>query len=94
MSMGKALLLTPGFRFHPTDVELILFHLKRKVLGKKFSFEAIAELDIYKHAPWDLPGMQEYLYLLFSTMKCMNFEFDLNHDGVFNNLVGLFSLFR
>ncbi|EOY26524.1 NAC domain containing protein 82, putative [Theobroma cacao] len=47
--------LAPGFRFHPTDVELLQYYLRRKVLGKKFSFEAIAEVDIYKYAPWDLP---------------------------------------
>ncbi|OMO57145.1 No apical meristem (NAM) protein [Corchorus capsularis] len=54
--MGKYS-LPLGFRFHPTDVELVKYYLKRKILGKKFIFEAIAELDIYKHAPWDLPDM-------------------------------------
>lgn len=54
--MGKTLLLTPGFRFHPTDVELVKFYLKRKVLGKTFSVEAVTELDIYKYDPCDLPG--------------------------------------
>ncbi|GKV21661.1 hypothetical protein SLEP1_g31618 [Rubroshorea leprosula] len=52
--MGK-MSLPPGFRFYPTDVELIKYYLKRKVMGKKICFESIAELDIYKHAPWDLP---------------------------------------
>ncbi|KAI3835013.1 hypothetical protein MKX03_007306 [Papaver bracteatum] len=47
--------LPPGFRFHPTDVELLLYYLRRKVSGKALSFEVIAELDIYKFAPWDLP---------------------------------------
>ncbi|KAK0604046.1 hypothetical protein LWI29_011511 [Acer saccharum] len=47
--------LPPGFRFHPTDVELVKYYLKRKVMGKKLCFEAIAEVDIYKYAPWDLP---------------------------------------
>lgn len=46
--------LPPGFRFHPTDVELVKFYLTRKVLGKSFPVEAIAEVDIYKAAPWDL----------------------------------------
>ncbi|OMO77028.1 No apical meristem (NAM) protein [Corchorus olitorius] len=46
-----------GTRFHPTDVELLKLFLKRKVQGKKISFEAIADLDVYKHAPWDLPHM-------------------------------------
>ncbi|CAL0327581.1 unnamed protein product [Lupinus luteus] len=48
--------LVPGFRFHPTDVELVKYFLKRKVLGKKFPFDVIAEVEIYKYAPWDLPG--------------------------------------
>lgn len=48
--------LIPGFRFHPTGVELIKYFLKRKVMGKKFHADVIAELDIYKYAPWDLPG--------------------------------------
>lgn len=46
--------LPPGFRFHPTDVELIMYYLKKKLLGKKLSFE-ISELNIYKFSPWDLP---------------------------------------
>ncbi|XP_027078451.1 NAC domain-containing protein 82-like [Coffea arabica] len=47
--------LPPGFRFHPTDVELVMYYLKRKVMGKKIPFEAISELNIYKFSPWDLP---------------------------------------
>ncbi|KAG8383815.1 hypothetical protein BUALT_Bualt04G0053100 [Buddleja alternifolia] len=46
--------LSPGFRFHPTDVELVMYYLKRKVKGKKLHFEAIAEVNIYKFSPWDL----------------------------------------
>ncbi|XP_028798327.1 NAC domain-containing protein 82 isoform X2 [Neltuma alba] len=47
--------LIPGFRFHPTDVELLRYFLWRKVMGKKFHYDVIAEVDIYKYAPWDLP---------------------------------------
>ncbi|XVF16962.1 hypothetical protein REPUB_Repub10bG0076100 [Reevesia pubescens] len=54
--MGKNSML-PGFRFHPTDLELLKYYLKRKILGKNLSFKAIAEVDIYKHAPWDLRDM-------------------------------------
>ncbi|CAH8392253.1 unnamed protein product [Eruca vesicaria subsp. sativa] len=52
--MGKTQ-LAPGFRFHPTDVELVRYYLKRKVLGKKLLVDAICELDIYKFEPSDLP---------------------------------------
>ncbi|KAH7852293.1 hypothetical protein Vadar_022870 [Vaccinium darrowii] len=47
--------LPPGFRFHPTDVELVMYHLKRKVTGKNFPFEVISELNICNYSPWDLP---------------------------------------
>ncbi|XP_051135597.1 transcription factor JUNGBRUNNEN 1-like [Andrographis paniculata] len=45
----------PGFRFHPTEEELVGFYLKRKVEKKNFSVELIKQADIYKHDPWDLP---------------------------------------
>ncbi|KAD4384830.1 hypothetical protein E3N88_24998 [Mikania micrantha] len=47
--------LFPGFRFHPTDVELVMFYLKRKLLGKKITVKAVAEVNIYDFSPWDLP---------------------------------------
>ncbi|XP_062179697.1 NAC domain-containing protein 2-like [Phragmites australis] len=47
--------LPPGFRFHPTDVELVSYYLKRKIMGKKLLVEAISEVELYKFAPWDLP---------------------------------------
>ncbi|KAI3754030.1 hypothetical protein L2E82_26122 [Cichorium intybus] len=45
----------PGFRFHPTDEELVGFYLRRKVEKKPISLELITEIDIYKYDPWDLP---------------------------------------
>lgn len=46
----------PGFRFHPTDEELVGFYLRRKVEKKPLSIEIIKEIDIYKYDPWDLPS--------------------------------------
>ncbi|KAL4621591.1 hypothetical protein ACB092_06G239900 [Castanea dentata] len=48
--------LAPGFRFHPTDEELVRYYLKRKVLNKPFKFDPISVVDIYKSEPWDLPS--------------------------------------
>nr|ALC79070.1 NAC transcription factors 93 [Manihot esculenta] len=45
----------PGFRFHPTDEELVGFYLRRKVDKKPLSIELIKQVDIYKCDPWDLP---------------------------------------
>ncbi|CAG7891476.1 unnamed protein product [Brassica rapa] len=48
-------LFTPGFRFRPTDEELISYYLKMKVQGKPMFLDAIGEVDVYKHDPSDLP---------------------------------------
>ncbi|KAI4323185.1 hypothetical protein L6164_022812 [Bauhinia variegata] len=45
----------PGFRFHPTDEELVSFYLRRKLDKKPISIELIKQIDIYKYDPWDLP---------------------------------------
>ncbi|KAL8461945.1 hypothetical protein ACS0TY_033144 [Phlomoides rotata] len=45
----------PGFRFHPTDEELVGFYLRRKVEKRPISIELIKQADIYKYDPWDLP---------------------------------------
>ncbi|TVU48475.1 hypothetical protein EJB05_08113 [Eragrostis curvula] len=47
----------PGFRFHPTEEELLDFYLSHVVHGKKLPFDIIGTLNIYRHDPWDLPGM-------------------------------------
>ena len=52
------ILLSPGFRFHPTDDELVNYYLRRKVLllpDDAHSF--IPEVDLYKFEPWELPRM-------------------------------------
>lgn len=54
--MGKSL-KCPGFRFKPTDVELAMYYLKKKLLGKKLHPEVIAEINIFDFSPWDLPGI-------------------------------------
>ncbi|GAA0159236.1 hypothetical protein LIER_38824 [Lithospermum erythrorhizon] len=52
----SAVTLPPGFRFHPTDEELVTYYLKRKINGQKIDLEIIPEVDLYKCEPWDLPG--------------------------------------
>ncbi|XP_011010602.1 PREDICTED: protein FEZ-like isoform X1 [Populus euphratica] len=47
--------MLPGFRFHPTDEELVGFYLKRKIQQRSLPIELIKQVDIYKYDPWDLP---------------------------------------
>uniref|UniRef100_A0A5B6ZMP5 NAC domain-containing protein n=1 Tax=Davidia involucrata TaxID=16924 RepID=A0A5B6ZMP5_DAVIN len=56
LSMEDELMeLPPGFRFHPTDEELITHYLSQKVLDSCFCARAIGEVDLNKVEPWDLP---------------------------------------
>ncbi|KAH0449719.1 hypothetical protein IEQ34_020411 [Dendrobium chrysotoxum] len=48
--------LPPGFRFHPSDEELVTYYLTRKVSGFEFVSKAISDVDLNKCEPWDLPG--------------------------------------
>jgi hypothetical protein len=47
----------PGFRFHPTDEELVDYYLRKKVLSKKIDLDVIKDVDLYKIEPWDLQGI-------------------------------------
>jgi hypothetical protein len=62
-SEDQVLDLPPGFRFHPTDAEIIVFYLTEKVKNSKFSATAIGEADLNKCEPWDLPS--KFFFLPF-----------------------------
>ncbi|KAI3724146.1 hypothetical protein L2E82_35914 [Cichorium intybus] len=46
--------LPPGFRFHPTDEELVNYYLKRKIHGQEIELDINPEVDLYKCEPWEL----------------------------------------
>ncbi|KAK6943782.1 NAC domain, partial [Dillenia turbinata] len=52
---NSSIQLPPGFRFHPSDEELIVHYLRNKVLSAPIPASVIAELDLYKYNPWELP---------------------------------------
>ncbi|XP_038883494.1 NAC domain-containing protein 90-like [Benincasa hispida] len=52
--------LPPGFRFYPTEEELVSFYLYHKLEGGREAFNGVVDqiipvLDIYHFNPWDLP---------------------------------------
>ncbi|KAI3709892.1 hypothetical protein L2E82_39660 [Cichorium intybus] len=68
----------PGFRFKPTDDELVMYFLKKKLLGIKLDPEVIAEVNINDFSPWDLQaksilsGDQEWYFFCPVSKKYTN----------------------
>ncbi|CAA3014390.1 NAC domain-containing protein 43-like isoform X2 [Olea europaea var. sylvestris] len=44
----------PGFRFHPTEEELLLYYLRKKVDLQKIDLDVIQDVDLNKLEPWDI----------------------------------------
>nr|WGV39943.1 cup-shaped cotyledon 3-like transcription factor [Orchis italica]WGV39944.1 cup-shaped cotyledon 3-like transcription factor [Orchis italica] len=47
--------LPPGFRFHPTDEELVTFYLASKIFSGSICGVDIVEVDLNRCEPWELP---------------------------------------
>ncbi|CAN0926858.1 NAC transcription factor 29 [Linum grandiflorum] len=55
MNTSSDIHLPPGFRFYPTDEELIVQYLKNRIGSRPLPASIIAEIDLYKYDPWELP---------------------------------------
>ncbi|KAL0706526.1 hypothetical protein Bca4012_072952 [Brassica carinata] len=49
----------PGFRFHPTEEELLHYYLRKKVHSQKIDLDVIREVDLNKLEPWDIQANAE-----------------------------------
>ncbi|RLM78699.1 NAC domain-containing protein 92-like [Panicum miliaceum] len=53
------LTLPPGFRFYPSDEELVCHYLHSKVANERIAGAggAMVEVDLHTHEPWELPDV-------------------------------------
>lgn len=54
MTIAPVIELPPGFRFHPTDEELVNYYLKRKIHGLHIELDIIPKVHLYRSEPWEL----------------------------------------
>jgi len=55
--------LPPGFRFYPSDEELVLHYLYKKVTNEEVLKGTLMEIDLHTCEPWQLPGIY-HIYTL------------------------------
>ncbi|KAD7479221.1 hypothetical protein E3N88_02357 [Mikania micrantha] len=53
-TMNQSSCVPPGFRFHPTDEELVGYYLRKKIASQKIDLDVIRDIDLYRIEPWDL----------------------------------------
>ncbi|KAK1385234.1 hypothetical protein POM88_022969 [Heracleum sosnowskyi] len=65
--MGEKLNWPPGYRFKPTDEELICYYLKRRILRQKLYCDIIKDRELYgpNCTPWDLFDVHDNSWIVF-----------------------------
>ncbi|KAG9143417.1 hypothetical protein Leryth_017793 [Lithospermum erythrorhizon] len=56
METMESINVPPGFRFHPTEEELVGYYLNRKVNSLQIDLNVIVDIDLYRIEPWDIQG--------------------------------------
>lgn len=97
--------LPPGFRFHPSDEELVCHYLYKKVANVKVYDGTMVEVDLHIREPWELPGiycsiLSGFTCLIFrlvsfsSNMCCLTrhkWFLLMSNSGIWGSMVHLFS---
>ncbi|KAL6883265.1 hypothetical protein ACP4OV_010679 [Aristida adscensionis] len=66
--------LPPGFRFYPSDEELVCFYLHKKVANERVASGTLVEVDLHSREPWELPDVakltsEEWYFFSFRDRK-------------------------
>ncbi|XP_057781491.1 protein CUP-SHAPED COTYLEDON 3-like [Salvia miltiorrhiza] len=66
--------LPPGFRFYPSDEELVCHYLRKKIANEELLRGTLVEIDLHTCEPWQLPDMaklnsKEWYFFSFRDRK-------------------------
>ncbi|KAF0929437.1 hypothetical protein E2562_021542 [Oryza meyeriana var. granulata] len=66
--------LPPGFRFCPSDEELVCFYLRNKVANHRVASGTLIDVDLHAREPWELPEVakltaEEWYFFSFRDRK-------------------------
>ncbi|RVX19464.1 NAC domain-containing protein 21/22 [Vitis vinifera] len=71
--------LPPGFRFYPSDEELVCHYLYKKITNEDVLKGTLVEIDLHICEPWQLPGPSQLSDMsLFSTVGAFTHVAKLN----------------
>ena len=62
--------LPPGFRFYPSDEELVCHYLHKKITNEEVLKGTLVEIDLHTCEPWQLPGT--YAILRIAYFLCLS----------------------
>ena len=69
ISVNGQSVVPPGFRFHPTEEELLTYYLKKKVASERIDLDVIRDVDLNKLEPWDIQGQWSELAFFFFFLR-------------------------
>ncbi|GAB4841732.1 hypothetical protein Ancab_022454 [Ancistrocladus abbreviatus] len=84
--------LPPGFRFYPSDEELVCHYLQKKIANEQVCKGTLVEIDLHICEPWQLPGRLKRIHpppspcCLFFRFKFPSFPFHFLSMHVFGSL--------
>lgn len=64
--------LPPGFRFYPSDEELVCHYLYKKVTHEEALKGTLVEIDLHTCEPWQLPGININFHIYMYIYKHSN----------------------
>ena len=78
--------IPPGYRFHPTDEELVDYYLKKKVAFPGMQVDVIKDVDLYKIEPWDIQGLYTFQNLIsMSLAKSLYIYWSLDSKSLYTS---------